>query len=143
MGSDQDYNTQVGFPVIPNLESTCPIRKEMGENPSLGDLRPSNHEAQASTMSNAPHEASVAQVVISHHRDEFMREVYTTGASGSHAEESPTPLEKADIVRNILEDGDELSWSNQDDGSPREGIGGDPVSFFQWVWCRGLTSDTG
>ena len=100
MGSDQDYNTQVGFPVIPNLESTYPIRKEMGENPSLGDLRPSNHEAQASTMSNAPHEASVAQVVISGHRDEFMREVDTTGAGGSHAEESPTPLEKADIVRN-------------------------------------------
>ena len=70
----------------------------MGENPSLGDLRPSNHEAQASTMSNAPHEASVAQVVISGHRDEFMREVDTTGAGGSHAEESPTPLEKADIV---------------------------------------------
>ena len=94
-------------------------------------------------MSNASHEALVAQVVMSGHCDEFMREVDTTGAGGSHAEESPTPLEKADIVRNILEDGDELSWSNQDDGSPREGIGGDPVSFFQWVWCRGLIGDTG
>ena len=90
----------MGFPVILNLESTDPIRMEMGESPSLGDLRPSNHEAQASAMSNSSHEASVAQVVMSSHCDEFMREVDTTGAGASHTKDSLTPLEKANTVRN-------------------------------------------
>ena len=69
VGSGQDCNTQVGLPVIPNLESTGPIRMEVGGSPSLGDPRLSNHEAQASTMSNAPNEASVAQIVMSGHRE--------------------------------------------------------------------------
>ena len=100
VGLDQDCNTQVGLLVIPILESTGPIRMEVGESPSLGDPRPLNHEAQASMMSNTPHEASIAQVVMLGHRDELMSEVDTTGAGGSHAEKSPVPLEKADIVRN-------------------------------------------
>nr|POF17159.1 hypothetical protein CFP56_39685 [Quercus suber] len=100
VGSNQDCNTQVSFPVIPNLESTSPIRMEVGESPSLGDLRPSNDEAQASAMSNASHKASIAQVVMSSHHDEFMREVDTTRVGGSHAEESLAPLEKASTVRN-------------------------------------------
>ena len=51
-------------------------------------------------MSNASHEALVAQVVMSGHCDEFMREVDTTSAGASHVEESPVPLEKASIVQN-------------------------------------------
>ena len=72
----------------------------MGESPSLGDLRPLNHEAQALVMSNASHEALVAQVVMSGHYDEFMREVNTTSAGASHIEESSAPLEKASTVQN-------------------------------------------
>nr|POF25031.1 hypothetical protein CFP56_37991 [Quercus suber] len=88
----------MGLPVIPNPESTGPIRMEVGESSSLGDPRPLNHEAQALAMSNTPHEASVAQVVMLGHHDEFMKEVNTTSAGGSHAKESPGPLEKADTV---------------------------------------------
>ena len=90
----------MGFLVILNLESTGPIRMEIGESPSLGDLRPLNHEAQASAMFNASHEALVAQVVMSGHCDEFMKEVDTTSAGASHVEESPVPLEKASTVQN-------------------------------------------
>ena len=60
VGSDQDCITQVGLPIILNPEPTGPIRMEVGESPSLGDLRPLNQEAQALATSNLPHEASVA-----------------------------------------------------------------------------------
>ena len=83
VGSDQD-GTQVGLLVIPYLEPTGPIRMEVGESPTLEDLRLLIQEAHASVMSKAPHEASDAQDI--------------TSADVDLAEESPAPLEKVGIA---------------------------------------------
>ena len=53
---DQD-GTQVGLPVFSYPEPTGPSRVEVGESPTLGDLRPLSQEAYASMMSKAPHKA--------------------------------------------------------------------------------------
>ena len=61
---DQD-GTQVGLPVISGPEPTGPMRLEVGESLTMGDLRLLRQEAHASVMSKAPHEASKAQDITS------------------------------------------------------------------------------
>ena len=84
MGSDQD-GTQVGLPVISFPEPTDPSRMEVGESPTLGDLRPLSQEAYTLVMSKEPHKTSDAQDITSDDVD--------------LAEKSPTPPKKADIAR--------------------------------------------
>ena len=58
VGSDQDI--QVGSPNVPNLESTGPIRMEVGESSSLADRRPPTPVAHVLVKPNTSHEAFVA-----------------------------------------------------------------------------------
>lgn len=62
----------------------------VGASPSRGDQRPLNNNAQASAISNEPHDILVSQFAMSDHSD----------VGGAQAEESPAPLEKADIMQN-------------------------------------------
>ena len=100
--------TQVGL-VIFGPEPTGPMRLEVGESPTMGDLILLRLEAHAPVMSKAPREASEAQDIVS--------------AIVNPVIESPVPPVKASIARYL---GD----PNRDGSAFGEGTGDGRWSFF-------------
>ena len=60
VGSNHE-GTLVGLPVFSGLEPTGPLRLEVGESPTGGDLILLRKEARAPVMSKASHATSKAQ----------------------------------------------------------------------------------
>lgn len=67
VGLDPCCDTPMGLPHLLNLESTGPIRFEVGGSSSLADPRPLTREAHKSVMvasSKTGHDISVAQIEV-------------------------------------------------------------------------------
>lgn len=101
VGLDPCCDTPMGLPHLLNLESTGPIRFEVGGSSSLADPRPLTREAHKSVMvasSKTGHDISVAQIEVMGRPAEPVREVDNSISSGFHTEESPMTPGKADTV---------------------------------------------
>ena len=129
--------TQVGLLVFSSPEPIGPMRLEVGESPTVGDLRLLRQEAHAQVMSKAPHETLEVQDI--------------TSANVDLVVESPTPLVKAGTARH--QDGLLSNTTRHHDGlqaiqtemnrclaKVSVMVGG---PFFQWDSHQGFMGNTG